>query len=398
MYIEKINALLNKCPASDYDDIEKSMKEFVEYINRIVQEGSMLTMYRIRHDQQDYVEYAQRLYSERNRIHDVACVAAARLNEIAKRNHMREIFPDFVLEKANDPTRTVIYNGETHRKVNIYCAVLANEFFHEGSLALEQYLMDQVAHTNMPYTPPTIDDMKSQANKFMQEHYRFDLKELACAASKDELKVQCYDGASLTLCTTQHPLIGMSEYNSDHQMYTADCSISVKEINALTLGSMPDSGLLDNRSVTKVLIPGTDKIDHMIISGCDMPIALLEELIPLHGGIKSFEEIDRSKEKTLFEAGLNICGKNEVEISLTDQGVAADIIYENMRYSVEFSARDNSMQCYRDDEPILLQAFTNKLSPVAKEAFEKVLDKAKDIGFKLPVQDRIVGDDDILHS
>lgn len=285
MYIEPIKELMSRCSESDRDSLVEQMEKLTAYVNRIIEEAPLLMRAGINLERQDYINYAQQLYASRNKIHDFACDGIAAINDIAKRNHMREIFPNFTLEKANDPTRTVIYNGDTHRKVNEFSAIICNEFYHESSYALEQYLMDNIAKQDLPYQPLSAEDVIKIGEEYETKHSQNNLRDLLDKADKDVLMLTCFDGTSIQISTDPDGLMGYFSRNKHGQIDMADCVVKVKEYNSLTMGDA--SVYIDRQGI-----------------GYEVPVSVLSEFADRHGGIKEYENRDMSQEKDRRRAEL----------------------------------------------------------------------------------------------
>ncbi|MBQ7431260.1 hypothetical protein [Butyrivibrio sp.] len=353
MYIEHIKELLDHCNDSDCERVAECLNKMTDYINRIVQEGPMLMMMSARLEQQDYIVYAQNIYASRNRIHDIACEASNTLNNICKEKHLPPLFPDFTLEKANDPTGTVIYNGETHRKVNEYAAILNNEFYHESTFALEHLLMDQVAKTDLPYTLMDTSTIKETADRYVAEHMQQSIQDVLDMATADEAYITFQDGTVLSVWTGEPCSIGMNDQMNGH-LFNADCFIAVKEFNNMTLGEA--TALFDK--------DGT---------GYDVVISALEPLVSLHGGIKQTQNVDHSLSR-------QVCTRDLIKVAdgyrTTPEGTEIAI----GDYSLRISDQQQTLSLYHGQCPITKEEFlqNNPKDITSQTAFMNIFNN-KDI-------------------
>ena len=201
-------------------------------------------------------------------------------------------------------------DGNTHHQVGEFCAVLVGEFFKEGQVALQEYTLDQTKNIAQDINYPNVnsDSIKEQIDEYNTKHFERSIYDALNSSHADETIIHFYDGTELTVCTGDDNFFGMCERTED-KIITADCALKMAEYSDRTFG---EAAVYFDKPQTK----------DGLACGYDVPIASLNKLLSIHGGIQSVEQKTRQIEKDIIEEFQKETGHRARSITLTDSTIS----------------------------------------------------------------------------
>lgn len=325
MYIDKIKQLTDKCDKETLKDLSDNINKMIDYMNRVVREGAMITMFR--GEGQDLRDFLEAMNIERNKLHDEACRGAANINQLCKYYKTPEAFPNFTLG-MNPPGSPTLYDGNTHYMVGEFCAVLVGEFFTEGRVALQEHTLDQAKNLSGEYNFPNIspDQVKQQSEEYTKKHFVKTINDVINDSHADETIIGFYDGTELTVCTGDDMFFGACDRSGDKIM-TADCALKMAEYSTRTFGEAE---------------PYFEKPDCKdgIACGYDVPITSLRDLVSIHGGIQTVTQKTRELEKDIVKEYKKEFGKRPKGIELTENGLCFTDPYKDQEVEIDLAKQE----------------------------------------------------------